>query len=213
MTQSTKQAKQHVRSTTAKQYRAHTSDARLIAHLRLLHLPALQMKGDACICLRKHLLTEFGAEVPSAADEKLQWKEKLPSFLQSVFAKVKEGGLQSAVVTKEQVELALAAITSSSSSNVSMKVIDVVSAFDMPRFHYDTVKKTFHAVQNERSKFGTADDKAEMLRSRYELLLQRLQRMPAFAPASNHAASSSKMDESENDPTEIVTIESLMGQG
>jgi hypothetical protein len=165
------------------------------------------MKGDACTCLRKHLLGRFGVEFDSNDTAELK------KLLGDVLTKIKDGGLQSSVITLDQVELALGALTSTGSDTANKKVIDVISAFDMPRFHYDSVRKTFHAVMHERSKFGVAEEKADMLRSRYELLLQRLQRLPAFQPTSTHAASSKMIDEGENEPTEIVTIESLMGQG
>ena len=175
------------------------------------------MTGTAATSLRKHLLQKYGPEIP---EDVQAWKNELQSYVQSVFVKVKEPGLRSAVVAPEQIDMALAALTNAGATAVQTKVIDVISAYDMPRYHYDNVRRTFHLVQNERSKFGIADERAEMLRSRYEMLLQRLQRMKMFSPQSNHAVARKKRDESkmedgddeEDEYTEIVTIESLLGQ-
>lgn len=176
---------------------------------RRLSPAALTMKGDACISLRKHCITRFGIEFDSNELPELR------KLLTDVLTQIKDGGLQTSVITLEQVDLALAALASNGSELMSKKVIDVIGAFDMPRFHYDTVRKTFHPVQHERSKFGLAEEKAEMLRTRYELLLQRLQRLPAFQTNANQqqqqATSSRMIDDGESEPTEIVTIESLMG--
>lgn len=165
------------------------------------------MKGDAVTVLRKYLVQRFGLEFDS------RQLPELKSALGEVLMKIKESVLQSSVVSLSQVEMALSALSSSLADEASKKVIDVIGSFDMPRFHYDTVRKTFHAVRHERSKFGTADEKAEMLRARYDLLLQRLQRLPAFQTTSTHQAAANRMDDEDNETTEIVTIESLMGQG
>lgn len=183
------------------------------------------MKSDAHTALRTHLITHFGSTFDSSTQ-----KEELKSFLSSLIAKMKEfGGIVNNVVSLEQVQFALAQLSLSSSSSSSTaggvvvgdesalegkRVLDVISAFDMPRFHYDGVRKVFHAVTHNRSKFGGAEQKAECGRSRYDIVLQRLQRLQAFQKKKLNTASSSKMEEDGRDePTEIVTIESLMGQG
>jgi hypothetical protein len=140
--------------------------------------------------------------------------------LLAVLSKVKESPLQSSKLTAVQVDTAVAALNAAASGEASaskLRVIDVIGAFEQPRHHYDAVKRVFYEVTAERTKFGVAEERADMLRSRYALLLQRLQRRPEFqlskggSSSSAAAAGGDGMDDDE-EQMPLSTIESLLGQ-
>jgi len=160
------------------------------------------MKSDACTLFRKHLLMRFGSDLDSTS------REELRKAIAEVIAKIKEPGLQKNVIDAQQVEFALSSLTRVTNDLSQVKVIDVISAWEHPRFHYDTVRKIWYEVSAQRTKFGSADDRADMLRTRYEMILQRLQRLPAFQNTGANAAAAGE----DGEATPISTIESLMGQ-
>ncbi|KAL0602529.1 DNA polymerase epsilon subunit 2 [Plecturocebus cupreus] len=89
-------------------------------------------------------------------------------------------------------------------------VFNIIGAFDIPRFVYNSERKKFlpllmtnHPAPNL---FGTARDKAELFRERYTILHQRTHRHELFTPpviGSNPDESGSKF--------QLKTIESLLG--
>ena len=173
---------------------------------------ALSLEPKASDRLGAFLLSRFG----SSPTDWVSVKESL----NEVLGKVKEnesGMLHSTKLTLAQVEQAIAALSARSTDVSNVKVIDVISAYDQPRFHYDTVRKVWFEVKADRSKFGVAEEKADMLRSRYSMLLQRIQRLPAFQPQKALTAAAAAANANSNAPPEddtppLCTIESLMGQ-
>jgi hypothetical protein len=136
-------------------------------------------------------------------------RDELKRAIGEVIAKVKEQGVTRAVVTAAQIDSAIASLTSAQVDLSSVRVVDVISAYEHPRFHFDGVRKTIADAAHRRTKFGTPDDKANMLRERYELMLQRMQRRPEFQPPAPGAARSRDATEVH---AELCSIESLMGQ-
>ncbi len=152
---------------------------------------------------------EQGADM----DERAAYGAALRSTILAVLNKVKESPLQSSKLNVQQIDAALAAITAAMSGETAAKlrVIDVIGAFEQPRFHYDSIRRIFFEVQSERTKFGVAEERAEMLRSRYAMLLQRLQRRPEFQ-LNKRGGGGGGDDMEDADGVPLCTIESLLGQ-
>ena len=91
--------------------------------------------------------------------------------------------LQSSIIELEVLENAIRSIGSEEKNEETLVVID---AFSVPKYVYNCEKKKFLKT-TERSElnmslFGSANDKAELFRNRYRLLLQRTCRHKLFTP-------------------------------
>jgi hypothetical protein len=84
-----------------------------------------------------------------------------------------------------------------------MDAFKVVQATQLPRILYDTVQKKAVHVQN-RSVFGQAKDKEVLWRSRYDVILQRIQRDDAYTMLHT--------EDLEGSAIRLATISSLRGR-
>ncbi|KAK9168249.1 hypothetical protein Syun_000389 [Stephania yunnanensis] len=94
--------------------------------------------------------------------------------------------------------------TAASSNRSPLRIID---AFVVPRFRYDSVKKTFYEHTGKLPLHGDASAKAALYRDRFELLLQRISRDPHFSKP----VFDPEMIHSGNRSCEISSIQSLIG--
>lgn len=81
-----------------------------------------------------------------------------------------------------------------------------MDAFDTPRVQYDNVRKTFYTVPHKRPLHGSAEQKGDLLRDRFQLLHQRMLRNDLFSPPAVSAGPHIKQDY-----YKITQIESLIG--
>lgn len=123
---------------------------------------------------------------------------------QRIVLLIKAKGLRSAAVELVDVEEALLSLATDNSDS-KQTIFTYVDAFKLQRFEYEPVRKTMTRVPNGQLKlYGTADDKANMLRERWQLLRQRLARNPAFSPPAVSTAST--------EYHEVTHIEALIGR-
>ncbi|NXD70707.1 DPOE2 polymerase, partial [Eolophus roseicapillus] len=89
-------------------------------------------------------------------------------------------------------------------------VFNIIGAFDIPRYIYNSERKKFLPLSMTNfpvpNLFGTARDKAELFRERYSILQQRTHRHELFTPP----AVVSHPDESRS-KFQLKTIETLLG--
>uniref|UniRef100_A0A8C3MZF6 DNA polymerase epsilon subunit n=1 Tax=Geospiza parvula TaxID=87175 RepID=A0A8C3MZF6_GEOPR len=89
-------------------------------------------------------------------------------------------------------------------------VFNIIGAFDIPRFIYNSERKKFLPLSMtdlpRPSLFGTARDKAELFRERYSILQQRTHRHELFTPSPVDA----HPDDSKN-KFQLKTVETLLG--
>lgn len=82
----------------------------------------------------------------------------------------------------------------------------IINTFDVSKFRYDPVKKTFYEHAGRLALHGDASAKGTLYKDRFLLLFQRLSRLPEFSrPAFDS-------DFSEYGTCEISPIQSLVGQ-
>lgn len=112
--------------------------------------------------------------------------------------------MRSAAVEKVDVEEALLKLEEDHSDSKQV-VFTYVDALKLPRFEYESVRKSMNRVAEEKVKLhGNADDKANMLRERWQLLFQRMSRSALFAPPP--------VNSPDQEYYEITHIEALIGR-
>ena len=104
---------------------------------------------------------------------------------------VQKQPLQSSIVTRETVEIAVEECNQASDVD-SEKAMVVIDAFDIPKFTYNADRKKFLPIAKESLKLHAgARAKADVFRERYALLHQRTMRHVLFTPpALGHSAQS-----------------------
>ncbi|CAK4034297.1 DNA polymerase epsilon subunit B [Lecanosticta acicola] len=96
--------------------------------------------------------------------------------------------------------------------------LKVVSAFDQPRFTYDVDKKHFLTLSSRPSMFPNPSHKTAVFKERYNIILQRLLRNPAFqAPSLSSIQPTisrrNKISAAERNLYKITPIANLLGRG
>ena len=132
-------------------------------------------------------------------------KSEFEIWLERVVESVQKQPLESTAIDKEIVEAAVQEINQNSEED-NDKVFNLIDAFNTPRFVYNSDRKKFLPSQNVKAALhGTAKDKADMFRERYNILRQRTMRHELFTPATVASAGqrASKF--------ELKTIEFLLG--
>ncbi|KAI8379698.1 DNA polymerase alpha/epsilon subunit B-domain-containing protein [Radiomyces spectabilis] len=112
--------------------------------------------------------------------------------LQAVVTSLQTSAATAAVLTpfnrEDQIQESLQDMTISERSE-PVNVHDhfhVVEAFDMPKLQYDYHSKAFIKASQKPSILGSAIDKGDMYRDRFNLVKQRLLRNENFCPSSMH---------------------------
>ncbi|KAI7734824.1 hypothetical protein M8C21_027461 [Ambrosia artemisiifolia] len=120
--------------------------------------------------------------------------------------------LKSSVLDKESVHRVVSMLSAAENAteddpytNMSTS-FGVIDAFDIPKYHYDPIRKTFCQQMGRLPRHGDAPAKAWLYRDRFLLLSQRLSRIPQFSRPSFNS------ELSELGSCEISSIQSLVGR-
>ncbi|XP_025151597.1 DNA polymerase epsilon subunit 2 isoform X1 [Bubalus kerabau] len=134
---------------------------------------------------------------------------ELEDALEKIIDAVEKQPLSSNMIERSVVEAAVQECSQSVDETID-HIFNIIGAFDIPRFVYNSERKKFlpllmtnHPAPNL---FGTARDKAELFRERYTILHQRTHRHELFTPpviGSHPDESGSKF--------QLKTIETLLG--
>uniref|UniRef100_A0A8D0T9C8 DNA polymerase epsilon subunit n=1 Tax=Sus scrofa TaxID=9823 RepID=A0A8D0T9C8_PIG len=110
---------------------------------------------------------------------------ELEDALEKIIDAVEKQPLSSNMIEKSVVEAAVQECSQSVDETIE-HIFNIIGAFDIPRFVYNSERKKFlpllmtsHPAPNL---FGTARDKAELFRERYTILHQRTHRHELFTP-------------------------------
>ncbi|KAF6132170.1 DNA polymerase epsilon 2, accessory subunit [Phyllostomus discolor] len=158
-------------------------------------LRGLLLRGEAIKYLTEALQSISEVEFEDALEKIIDAVEKQP--------------LPSNMIERCAVEAAVQECSQSVDETIE-HIFNIIGAFDIPRFVYNSERKKFlpllmtnHPAPNL---FGTARDKAELFRERYTILHQRTHRHELFTPpviGSHPDESGSKF--------QLKTIETLLG--
>uniref|UniRef100_A0A8B9FAU2 DNA polymerase epsilon subunit n=1 Tax=Amazona collaria TaxID=241587 RepID=A0A8B9FAU2_9PSIT len=134
---------------------------------------------------------------------------ELDDTIENVIDAVEKQPLSSNMVEQSTVEAAVQECSQASDEPVE-NIFNVIGAFDIPRYIYNSERKKFLPLSMTNfpvpNLFGTARDKAELFRERYSILQQRTHRHELFTPP----AVVSHPDESRS-KFQLKTIEALLG--
>ncbi|XP_033621054.1 DNA polymerase epsilon subunit 2 isoform X4 [Fukomys damarensis] len=110
---------------------------------------------------------------------------ELEDTLEKIIDAVEKQPLSSNMIEQSVVEAAVQECSQSADETIE-HIFNIIGAFDVPRFVYNSERKKFlpllmtdHPAPNL---FGTARDKAELYRERYTILHQRTHRHELFTP-------------------------------
>uniref|UniRef100_A0A8B9F9R5 DNA polymerase epsilon subunit n=1 Tax=Amazona collaria TaxID=241587 RepID=A0A8B9F9R5_9PSIT len=135
---------------------------------------------------------------------------ELDDTIENVIDAVEKQPLSSNMVEQSTVEAAVQECSQASDEPVYKNIFNVIGAFDIPRYIYNSERKKFLPLSMTNfpvpNLFGTARDKAELFRERYSILQQRTHRHELFTPP----AVVSHPDESRS-KFQLKTIEALLG--
>ncbi|XP_031523999.1 DNA polymerase epsilon subunit 2 isoform X4 [Papio anubis] len=144
--------------------------------LRSRALSAFKLRG---LLLRGEAI-KYLTEVLQSISE-LELDDKLEKIIDAV----EKQPLSSSMIERSVVEAAVQECSQSVDETIE-HVFNIIGAFDIPRFVYNSERKKFlpllmtnHPAPNL---FGTARDKAELFRERYTILHQRTHRHELFTP-------------------------------
>ncbi|EHH63599.1 hypothetical protein EGM_16600, partial [Macaca fascicularis] len=133
---------------------------------------------------------------------------ELDDKLEKIIDAVEKQPLSSSMIERSVVEAAVQECSQSVDETIE-HVFNIIGAFDIPRFVYNSERKKFLLLMTNHpapNLFGTARDKAELFRERYTILHQRTHRHELFTPpviGSHPDESGSKF--------QLKTIETLLG--
>ncbi|XP_031990732.1 DNA polymerase epsilon subunit 2 isoform X5 [Hylobates moloch] len=144
--------------------------------LRSRALSAFKLRG---LLLRGEAIKYLTEALQSISELELEDK------LEKIIDAVEKQPLSSNMIERSVVEAAVQECSQSVDETIE-HVFNIIGAFDIPRFVYNSERKKFlpllmtnHPAPNL---FGTARDKAEMFRERYTILHQRTHRHELFTP-------------------------------
>ncbi|XP_040598944.1 DNA polymerase epsilon subunit 2 isoform X3 [Mesocricetus auratus] len=134
---------------------------------------------------------------------------ELEETLEKIIDAVEKQPLSSNMIERSVVEAAVQECSQSVDETIE-HIFNIIGAFDIPHFVYNSERKKFLPLsmtdQAAPTLFGTARDKAELYRERYTILHQRTHRHELFTPpviGSHPEESGSKF--------QLKTIETLLG--
>nr|XP_045252302.1 DNA polymerase epsilon subunit 2 isoform X5 [Macaca fascicularis] len=144
--------------------------------LRSRALSAFKLRG---LLLRGEAIKYLTEALQSISELELDDK------LEKIIDAVEKQPLSSSMIERSVVEAAVQECSQSVDETIE-HVFNIIGAFDIPRFVYNSERKKFlpllmtnHPAPNL---FGTARDKAELFRERYTILHQRTHRHELFTP-------------------------------
>ncbi|XP_037839861.1 DNA polymerase epsilon subunit 2 isoform X3 [Chlorocebus sabaeus] len=144
--------------------------------LRSRALSAFKLRG---LLLRGEAIKYLTEALQSISELELDDK------LEKIIDAVEKQPLSSSMIERSVVEAAVHECSQSVDETIE-HVFNIIGAFDIPRFVYNSERKKFlpllmtnHPAPNL---FGTARDKAELFRERYTILHQRTHRHELFTP-------------------------------
>ncbi|XP_012867681.1 PREDICTED: DNA polymerase epsilon subunit 2 [Dipodomys ordii] len=163
--------------------------------LSAFKLRGLLLRGEA---------TKYLTEVLQSVNEL-----ELEDTLEKIIDAVEKQPLSSNMIERSVVEAAVQECSQSVDETID-HIFNIIGAFDIPRFVYNSERKKFLPLKMTNhpapNLFGTARDKAELYRERYTILHQRTHRHELFTPpviGSHPDESGSKF--------QLKTIETLLG--
>ncbi|KAI1237435.1 DNA polymerase epsilon subunit 2, partial [Lamprotornis superbus] len=134
---------------------------------------------------------------------------ELDDIIDNVIDAVEKQPLSSNMIEQPLVEAAVQECSRAPDEAIE-NVFNIIGAFDIPRFIYNSERKKFLPLSMTDlpgpSLFGTARDKAELYRERYSILQQRTHRHELFTPSPVVA----HPDDSKS-KFQLKTVETLLG--
>ncbi|XP_018411759.1 PREDICTED: DNA polymerase epsilon subunit 2 [Nanorana parkeri] len=134
---------------------------------------------------------------------------ELEDVIDSIIDAVEKQPLSSNMIEKATVEAAVQECSQSCDETIE-HIFNIIGAFDIPRFIYNSERKKFLPLKianyPEPNLFGSARDKAELFRERHTILQQRTHRHELFTPPVIGA----HPDESRS-KFQLKTVENLLG--
>ncbi|XP_014792308.1 PREDICTED: DNA polymerase epsilon subunit 2 [Calidris pugnax] len=134
---------------------------------------------------------------------------ELDDVIENVIDAVEKQPLSSNMIEQSMVEAAVQECSQASDETIE-NVFNIIGAFDIPRYIYNSERKKFLPLSMTNfpvpNLFGTARDKAELFRERYSILQQRTHRHELFSPSPVVA----HPDES-GSKFQLKTVETLLG--
>ncbi|KAM6273543.1 DNA polymerase epsilon subunit 2 isoform 2-T2 [Porphyrio hochstetteri] len=110
---------------------------------------------------------------------------ELEDVIENVIDAVEKQPLSSNMIEQSMVEAAVQECSQASDETIE-NVFNIIGAFDIPRYIYNSERKKFLPLSMTNfpvpNLFGTARDKAELFRERYSILQQRTHRHELFTP-------------------------------
>ncbi|XP_063900914.1 DNA polymerase epsilon subunit 2-like isoform X2 [Zophobas morio] len=117
------------------------------------------------------------------AYEGLISEEEKVELVGKIASVIDKENLSSNVLGKNEVKIAVEKILALQRHQPEVCLeVEVISAFDIPKYKYDETQKRFVSAPNRKTLFSTAEEKSLLYRERYLLILQRLRRNSIFAP-------------------------------
>ncbi|XP_054581335.1 DNA polymerase epsilon subunit 2 isoform X4 [Eptesicus fuscus] len=139
--------------------------------LSAFKLRGLLLRGEAIKYLTEALQSISEVELEDALEKIIDAVEKQP--------------LSSNMIERSVVEAAVQECSQSVDETIE-HIFNIIGAFDIPRFVYNSERKKFLPLlmtnHPKPNLFGTARDKAELFRERYTILHQRTHRHELFTP-------------------------------
>lgn len=134
---------------------------------------------------------------------------ELEDVIDSIIDAVEKQPLSSNMIEKSTVEAAVQECSRSCDETIE-HIFNIIGAFDIPRFIYNSERKKFLPLKianyPEPNLLGSARDKAELFRERHTILQQRTHRHELFTPPVIGA----HPDESRS-KFQLKTVENLLG--
>ncbi|KFU84590.1 DNA polymerase epsilon subunit 2, partial [Chaetura pelagica] len=134
---------------------------------------------------------------------------ELDDVIENVIDAVEKQPLSSNMIEQPTVEAAVQECSQGSDETIE-NVFNIIGAFDIPRYIYNSERKRFLPLSMTNfpapNLFGTARDKAELFRERYSILQQRTHRHELFTPSAVVA----HPDDSKS-KFQLKTVETLLG--
>nr|DBA14529.1 TPA: hypothetical protein GDO54_005484 [Pyxicephalus adspersus] len=134
---------------------------------------------------------------------------ELEDVIDSIIDAVEKQPLSSNMIERSTVEAAVQECSRSCDETIE-HIFNIIGAFDIPRFIYNSERKKFLPLKvanyPEPNLIGSARDKAELFRERYIILQQRTHRHELFTPPVIGA----HPDESRS-KFQVKTVENLLG--
>uniref|UniRef100_A0A669PVR4 DNA polymerase epsilon subunit n=1 Tax=Phasianus colchicus TaxID=9054 RepID=A0A669PVR4_PHACC len=114
-------------------------------------------------------------------------EEEFEDVIDRIIDAVEKQPLSTNMIELSTVEAAVQECSQASDETIE-NVFNIIGAFDIPRYIYNSERKRFLPLSMTNfpvpNLFGTARDKAELFRERYSILQQRTHRHELFTPAA-----------------------------